>query len=76
MYMLTPPRSHSGRFSDAETGPKVKEELTWQSLCHHIRKLKRGGDMENSDISQGHLLADEVYVDLNVLSTQIGRAHV
>ena len=71
MYMLTPPRSRSGRLSDAETGPKVEEDLTRQSLCHHIRKLKRGRDMENSDFSQGHLLADKMDVYLNVLSTLV-----
>jgi hypothetical protein len=52
--MLThpPPRSRSGRFSDAETGPKVEEELTRKSLGHDISELESGGHMKNSNFAQ------------------------
>jgi hypothetical protein len=50
--MLTPPRSRSGRFLDAETGPKVEKELTQKSLGHDIGELESSGHMKNLNFSQ------------------------
>jgi hypothetical protein len=64
---LIPARSRSGRRADAETGPKFSEELNRKSLGHDVRELVRGRDMKNPKLSQGHLLTNEVNVDLDML---------
>jgi hypothetical protein len=64
---LIPARSRSGRSADAKTGPKIGEELNRKTLRHDVRKLMGGRNMKNSNLPQGHLLADEVDVDLDML---------
>ena len=63
----TPPRSRSGA-SDAETGTKLLEGGSRQSLRHHIGELLCSRHMENPNASKSHLLAHKVNVQLNVFS--------
>ena len=61
----TPPRSRSGA-SDAETGTKLLEGGSRQSLRHHISELLSSRHMENPHASKSHLLTHEVNVQLDV----------
>jgi len=67
IYFLIPARSRSGRITDAKTGPKLSEQWSWKALRHDVRELMRGRHMEDPDLTQGHLLTDEVDVNLDVL---------
>jgi len=67
IYFLIPARSRSGRITDAKTGPKLSEQWSWKALRHDVRELVRGRHMEDPDLTQGHLLTDEVDVNLDVL---------
>ena len=60
----TPPRSVTG---DTETGPKLLEDGSRQSLSHHISKLLRRRHVENPNTAKGNLLAHEVNIELNML---------
>ena len=67
IYLLIPSRSRSGRITDAKTGPKLSEQWSWKALRHDVRELVRGRHMEDPDLTQGHLLTDEVDANLDVL---------
>jgi hypothetical protein len=60
------PRSRSVA-RDAETGTKLLEGGSRQSLSHHIGELLCGRNMENPNASKGHLFTHKVNVQLNVL---------
>ena len=62
----TPPSSRSVA-GDTETGPKLLEDGSRQSLSHHISKLLRRRHVENPNTAKGNLLAHEVNIELNML---------
>jgi len=70
-YCLTPARSRSGRLPDAKAGFKLSKECCRKPFSHDVSELMRGGYMENPNFTKGHLLADEVNVDLNVLRSLV-----
>ena len=70
-YCLTPARSCSGRLPDAKTGSKFSKECCRKPFSHDVSELVRGGHMENPNLTEGHLFADEVNVDLNVLRSLV-----
>jgi hypothetical protein len=45
IHFLIPARSRSGRRADAKAGPKVCEELDWETLGHDVSELVSGRDM-------------------------------
>jgi hypothetical protein len=59
--------SRNGRSADAKTRPKIGEELNQKTLRHDVCKLMGGQNMKNSNLPQGHLLMDEVDVNLDML---------
>ena len=66
-YIQHPPGSRSGA-GDAETGTKLLEGGSRQSLSHHIGELLCSRNMEDPNTSKSHLLAHKLNVQLNVLS--------
>jgi hypothetical protein len=68
---LIPARSRSGRITDSQTGPKVSEQLYRKTLAHDISELVHRGNMEDANLSQCHLLANEVDVDLDMLGATV-----
>ena len=71
-YFLIPARSRSGRrITDAEAGPKVCEQLHRKTLGHDIRELVSRRNVEDANLPQGHLLANEVDVDLDMLGATV-----
>ena len=64
---LIPTRSRSGRIPDTKTGPKLHEQLGRQAFRHDVRELVGRWNMKDPNLSQGHLFADEVNVDLDML---------
>ena len=54
---------------NAQTGPKIQKQLYGETLGHDVRELVCREDMENANLSQSNLLADEVDVDLDMLGT-------
>jgi hypothetical protein len=52
---------------DVETGSKLSEYTRRQALGEDVSELRRGRDVENTNITGGNTLADEVKVDLRVL---------
>jgi hypothetical protein len=66
-YFLTPTRSRSGRLLDAKAGSKFSKECYRKPFSHDVGELVRGGHMENPNLTKGHLFAEEVNVDLDVL---------
>ena len=64
---LIPARSRNGRIPDAKVGPKLHEQLGRQAFRHDVRELVGRWNMEDPNLSQGHLFADEVNVDLDML---------
>ena len=65
---LNTPRSRSVA-RDTETGPKLLEDGSRQSLSHHISKLLRRRHVKNPNTAKGNLLAHEVNIELNMLRT-------
>ena len=73
IYSTPPSRSRSVA-GDAKTGPELLENRSRQSFCHNIGKLLHRRDMEDPDAPKGHLLTNEVYIELNMLrSTMMDR---
>jgi hypothetical protein len=68
---LIPARSCSGRITDTQTGPKVSEQLYRKTLAHDISELVHRGNMEDANLSQCHLLANEVDVNLDMLGATV-----
>ena len=69
----TPPRSRSVA-GDAKTGPELLENGSRQSFRHDVGELLRRRDVEDPDAPKGHLLTNEVYIELNMLrSTMMDR---
>jgi len=66
-YTLIPARGHNGRELDTDTGPKFTKQLYMQSVNHDVCELMCGRDMEDTNLPQSNLLADEVDVNLDVL---------
>jgi len=64
---LIPARSRSGRIPVAKTRPKLHEQLGKQAFRRDVRELVGGWNMEDPDLSQGHLFVNKVDVDLDVL---------
>jgi hypothetical protein len=56
---------------DAQTGPKILKQLNRQPLCHDIHELILGRHMESANLTESHLLTDEMDVDLNVLGSAV-----
>jgi hypothetical protein len=56
---------------DAEAGSKFSKECCREPFSHDVGELVRGGHMENSNLTKGHLFADEVNVDLDVLRSLV-----
>ena len=54
------------RFTDAQTRPKITEQLYRKTLSHDVSELMRRRYMENLYFAKSHLLSDEVNVDLNM----------
>ena len=54
---------------NAQIGPKIRKQLYGETLGHDVGELVYRGDMENANLSQSNLLADEVDVDLDMLGT-------
>ena len=52
---------------DTETGPKLLEDGSRQSLSHHISELLRRWHVENPNTAKGNLLVHEVNIELNML---------
>jgi hypothetical protein len=70
-YFLTPARSRSERLLDAKAGSKFSKECCRKPFIHDVGELVRGGHMENPNLTKGHLFADEVNVDLDVLRSLV-----
>ena len=56
---------------DAEDGPKVYEQLHRKTFDHDIRELVGRRNVEDANLPQGHLLANEVDVDLDMLGATV-----
>jgi hypothetical protein len=69
MYILTRPHSHSVEESDVETGPKLREDWSWQAFGEDVGELTRRRDVKDADSSKGHSFSNEVKINLNVLGT-------
>ena len=70
-YFLTPARSRSGRLPDAKAGSKFLKECCRKPFSHDVDELVRGGHIENPNLTKGHLFADKVNVDLDVLRSLV-----
>ena len=71
-HFLIPARNRSGRrITDAEAGPKVCEQLHRKTVGHDIRELVSRRNVEDANLPQGHLLANEVDVDLDMLGATV-----
>jgi hypothetical protein len=55
--------------TNAKTVPKVQEYLGRWTLRHDIGKLLRGRHVKNPNLTERHLLANKVDVNLDVLRT-------
>jgi hypothetical protein len=71
IHFLIPAHSRSGSGTNAQTGPKVREELYGETLGHDISELVSGGHMKDPDLSKRDLLADELNVELDVLRAPV-----
>ena len=62
----TPPRSRSVGRADAKTGSKLLEGRRRQALSHDVRKLLRGGYVEDTYMTESHLFPNKMNVELDV----------
>ena len=78
-YTLTSPLSSCVDWKDAQTGPKIIEQLRREPLGHDVSKLSRGRHMKNSNLTKRDLFSNKINVDLDMLSTAMlnrVRSHV
>jgi hypothetical protein len=55
--------------TNAKTVPKVQKQLRRKTLRHDVSELLRGRHVENPNLTERHLLTNEVDVNLDVLRT-------
>jgi hypothetical protein len=70
-YCLTSARRRSGRLPEAKARSKFSKECCRKPFSHDVGELVRGVHMENPNLTKGHLFADEVNVDLDVLRSLV-----
>lgn len=68
---LTPSHSRIMGQLYTETGPKIPEQLSRESLGHNIGELVTRGNMQNPNLAKRHLLGNKIDVNLNVLGVPV-----
>jgi hypothetical protein len=61
------PRSHNSTTTDVETGPKLIKHRGGETLREDVGELRCRRDMEDTDLTDGNLLSDEMKINLRML---------
>jgi hypothetical protein len=61
------PRSHNSATTDVETGPKLIKHRGGETLREDVGELRCRWDMEDTDLTDGNLLSDEMKINLHML---------
>ena len=70
-FPLTPPRSLDVGVRDGEAVPEVEEQRRRQALREHICELLCAGNVQNSKLANGYLLADKMNVQFYMLGSSV-----
>jgi hypothetical protein len=53
--------------SDVENGRKLREDQRWKAFGEDVGVLTSCGNMQDFDMTEGNMFADEVEINLDVL---------
>ena len=63
------PRRRSRRLVDVQIAAELQEHCGRETLCEDVSKLESGGDVQDTHITEGDALSDEVEINLDMLRT-------
>jgi CRISPR/Cas system CMR subunit Cmr6 (Cas7 group RAMP superfamily) len=67
-YSVSLPRRRSRRVVDIQIVSEIQEHRSRETFRENVSTLKRSRDMQNTYITEGDALMDEVEINLNMLS--------
>lgn len=65
----TPPRRFG--VDGAETASEVQEQSRGQPVREHVGELSRAGDVQHPDLAESNLVANEIYIQLNMFGALV-----